>query len=289
MPVSLIIFSKNRPLQLDLCLNSLINFDAEYLPTVIYSCDDEYIESYEILKKNHIDVAFWPQSKSLFRDVLNRVVSHDCDYTCFLTDDCIVYRNTTKLCDDTLNEVFDTDMITSFSLRLGDNITKRGTNDGQFVHDPLAYTKGLNIFRNNRGMICYDRTQHFYGGYWNYPLSVDGHIFRSSDLQEWMFEICYLEPIKNWQHTPNELERALQRFSNEVPPLMVCDKVSSVVNSPNNRVQETITNLNGHQFSFSCSDLLKMYEEGQRIELNKLDFSNINCPHLELDILKGLE
>ena len=127
-------------------------------------------------------------------------------------------------------------------------------------------------------MICYDRTQHFYGGYWNYPLSVDGHIFRKEDIFDWMDEICYIEPIKKWKHTPNELERALQRFSNEVAPLVVCDHLSSVVNSPNNRVQDTITNWSGHSFNLACTDLLKMYDAGHRINLEKIDFSNINCP-----------
>jgi len=30
------------------------------------------------------------------------------------------------------------------------------------------------------------------------------------------------------------------------------------------------------------------YESGKRIDLNRLDLSNIQCPHQEIDIMKGL-
>ena len=35
--------------------------------------------------------------------------------------------------------------------------------------------------------------------------------------------------------------------------------------------------------------LLEKYESGGRIELEDLDFSDIKCPHTEIDILKGLK
>ena len=35
--------------------------------------------------------------------------------------------------------------------------------------------------------------------------------------------------------------------------------------------------------------LLNKYKSGARINLDSLDFSNIKCPHTEIDILKGLK
>lgn len=293
MPISSIIFSKNRPLQLDLCLKSLSNLDMDYVPTVIYDCDEEYREAYETLKQEHDGVEFWKQGKSLFRDVLNRIVTSDCDWTFFLTDDCIVYRKTAILSDVVLTEIFKDPLVSSFSLRLGLNTNKRayllGDNKIKMIDDPLRRFEWQVVYRNNRGMVCYDRTQHLYGGYWNYPFSVDGHIYRTKDLFDWVDEVCYIEPIKKWKQTPNEFERSLQRFVQELPPFVIMNESSSVVNSPNNRVQDTITNINGHDFAFNARDLLKMYNAGHRINPEKIDFSEVFCAHMELNILEGLE
>lgn len=293
MPISSIIFSKNRPLQLDLCLRSLPNLDMDYVPTVIYDCDEEYNEAYETLKQEHEGVEFWKQGKSLFRDVLNRIVTSNCDWTFFLTDDCIVYQKTAILSDVVLAEIFKDPLASSFSLRLGLNTNKRayllGDNKIKMIDDPLRRFEWQVVYRNNRGMVCYDRTQHLYGGYWNYPFSVDGHIYRTKDLLGWVDEVCYIEPIKKWKQTPNEFERSLQRFVQELPPFVIMNESSSVVNSPNNRVQDTITNINGHDFAFNAKDLLKMYNTGHRISPEKIDFSEVFCAHMELNILEGLE
>lgn len=290
MSISLIIFSKNRPLQLDLCLSSLANFRADLSATVIYSCDNEYSDAYKTVKHEHrYNADFWEQGSSLFKDVYSRLVSHREDYMCFLTDDCIVYQETPELSEGVLKELFSFELLSCFSLRLGENTNKRDL-AGTVMDDPLRYAEGLQIFRNNRGMICYDRTQHLHGGYWNYPLSVDGHIYRCSDMVEWMDELCHIEKIKDWKQTPNELEKALQRFCNIAPPFVAFDQKSSVVNSPNNRVQDTIENRNGDYFNFTCDHLLDLYTSGKRIELQKLkdrNAFNVNCPHTEIDILQG--
>jgi hypothetical protein len=71
---------------------------------------------------------------------------------------------------------------------------------------------------------------------------------------------------------------------------------SVVVNSPNNRVQETHNeNRSGDVFDYDQNTLLSKYESGARINfktiyaLLRLPFNEIKCPHTEIDILKGLE
>lgn len=290
--ITLIIFSKNRPLQLDLCLSSVKqNFNASYTPIVLYQCDEQYENAYKNLRDEHADVMFWRQGKSLFEDVFVAINSYDDLYACFMTDDCIMYRQSPNLSDENLKNIFKIKEICCFSLRLGENTNKRGHSiDGKFqlYDDYLQYTEGLNVWKNDLGFICWDRTQHFYGGYWNYPISVDGHIFKVEDLSKWMEELVYIEKIKQWEQTPNELERALQRFVNEAGPLVGCFTVSCVVNSPNNRVQQTIHNYNGVFHPAETSFLLEMFEQGKRINLDKLEFK-VESAHTEIDILKGLE
>lgn len=292
--ITLIIFSKNRPLQLDLCLSSIAqNFNANYTPIVLYSCDEEYENAYKTLKQEHQDVMFWKQGRSLFEDVYVAVNSYDNLYCCFLTDDCIMYQQSPNLSNENLNNIFAMPSICCFSLRLGTNIKKRGhKNKGEdfaWYDDPLQYSPSINVWQNQLGFVCWDRTQHFYGGYWNYPISVDGHIFRTQDLSTWMEELVYLESIKKWNQTPNEIERALQRFVNEIPCLVGCFESSCIVNSPNNRIQNTIENYEGVFYPADSKLLLEFYEQGKRIKLEKLQIQEIECPHTEIDILKGLE
>ena len=103
-------------------------------------------------------------------------------------------------------------------------------------------------------------------------------------------EICHISKLypERWKHTPNELESALQRFWTITPNVMVSPMSSRVVNSPNNRVQNTHENLSGAQHSYDEDFLLGKYMAGNRINLDYLDFSNIQCPHTEIDLLRGL-
>lgn len=284
--ISLIIFSKNRPLQLDLCLSSIRNnFKANLLVTVIYSCDSEYESAYNDLKSAHSDINFWKQGKSLYRDISSRLHTADAEYVCFLTDDCFFFEESPLLCDQTLKVLFDTEQIGYYSLRLGENTTHREFNN-EFVLQPSV--KEQKVIRNHRGMILYDRTQHLYGGYWNYPLSVDGHIYRSKDIIQFVDELCFLEPLKKWQQTPNAFEQALQRFVHELGQLAICGKTSCVINSPNNRVQNTADNKHGIHYSIPCKDMLEYYNQGRRIIPWKIEMPKVICPHMEIDLLGAL-
>ena len=108
---------------------------------------------------------------------------------------------------------------------------------------------------------------------------------------EMMDELCFLEDHRRGSsQTPNQLETALQRFWTTSPNMIVCPRRSVVVNSPNNKIQETHNrNIAGEQYNANPVDLLDKYMLGKRINLDSLNFDNINCPHTEIDILKGLE
>lgn len=284
-----IIFSKNRPLQLDLCLSSFkknLNTVTSNI-VVIYDCDKEYVNSYKHLRLEHPEVSFWKQGRSLFDAIYIALSAYENNYACFFTDDCIVYRKEDSITDQSIEFIFKLDCVSCFSMRLGENINIR-TFDGGFIHDPLIYSDSIKVARASNGMICWNRTLHFHGGYWNYPLSVDGHIFRRRDLMEWVEEIVYLDKIKDWDHTPNTFEKILQRFNLESPPMVACPRLSCVVNSPNNRVQNSINNANGEKYFLDPLEMLKLFKQGKRIDVDKLDITNIRCPHTEIDLMKGL-
>ena len=278
--ITSIVFSKNRPLQLDLCLSSVKKNLPECSQTiVIYKNSEDFMTAHETLESEHPDVQFWPQDLSLFRDTHQAVMSTDNDYINFLTDDDIVFMNTPV--DYSLLKDPDTSCI---SLRMGLNICYR-------EHSGIRTEDKLDQHLEQNDMMLWKRTVKPYGSYWSYSLSLDGHVFYRPSIVEMLDELCYLEKrySSRWKQTPNQLEEALQRFWTTTPDFMISPKHSRVVNSPNNKVQDSHDlNVAGEHHACDEKYLLGKYLNGSRINLDYLDFGNIGCPHTEIDILEGI-
>ena len=45
--------------------------------------------------------------------------------------------------------------------------------------------------------------------------------------------------------------------------------------------------MKGETYEYTSNYLLDKYVSGARINLDRLDFSNIKCPHTEIDLVKG--
>ncbi len=283
--ITSIIFSKDRPLQLDLCLQSIYkNLKSSTRNIVIYKCSNErYQASYDGLRTAYPDVEFWPQGKSLLKDVYHSILTESNNgYVCFFVDDCIVYRDP-NINIGILDSVFYNEDVCCMSLRLGFNINQR-THGNMLFQDQIHQHQVI-----NKEWVAFPKTSVAYGNYWSYSLSVDGHIFRKHDMQKMVNELIYISDLyKEWKNTPNTFEAELQRFWTISPPIMICPIQSCVVNSPNNKVQESHNNTSGDLYSYDQEELLNIFLSGKRIDLDKLDIKDINCPHTEIDILKGL-
>lgn len=95
-------------------------------------------------------------------------------------------------------------------------------------------------------------------GDWGYPLSLDGHIFRSKDIRP-LIEQCAFD-------SPNTLEAALQVYAPRFTR-GVCYPQSKVVNIPWTRVQ---TDYNNRFGGLSAQALLGHWEAGWRIDLSRI-------------------
>ncbi len=302
-----IVFSKDRPLQLDLLLKSLALNCTDTKTFVLYTTSsDAYQESYLTLIQEHKDVEFVKQTYSIFDDVHNIVSNISDKYCCFLTDDCIFYRNL-EINHEDLDSIFDLTMgqlsgvedsndkaISCLSLRVGTNTTTRQINN-QIIQDHVP----SEIFVKDDKFLLWNWTNIAYGGYWCYPLSVDGHIFKTNLIKDYTEELVLLNTHYSnrgvpraksaWKQTPNEFESKLQRFVFDLGPVCTSLKESHVVNSPNNMVQDShLENRSGDIYNYTALDLKDEFDSGKRIDLNNLDFSGITCPHQEIDILRGL-
>ena len=283
--ITSIIFSKDRALQLDLTLRSIKhNFSESSDIVVLYKVSDHtHGFSYEILEKEYPEVTFEKQSDDewgLFGDI-ERLIAHSLqDYICFFTDDNIVYKKV-NLAGSNLSNIFENQM-SCLSLRLGLNTNLRDYGDGIPRADCLPQLDLREPF------LVWNRTSIPVGGYWSYPLSVDGHIFQKDTIRSFAKELNILNHALQWKQTPNEFESTLQRFWFDLPPMMSSFRQSCVVNSPNNRVQTTTENWHGRKFSFDAESLRDKFLDGRRIRLDKINFRNIACAHQELDILEAV-
>ena len=310
MPITSIIFSKDRPLQLDLCLSSMEEHDVNNIfeeKIVIYKCSNEkYSEAYRNLRKDHPSVSFWEQGSSLFNDVDVAVSYSLSSYIAFFTDDNIFYNDvllTQRWIDGAFRSALGA--LSHISLRLGKNTqhrSLRGTEE--MMWQPVGECAMMAINSEQvlptewEHLLCYDRSVHYYGGYWNYPISLDGHIFEQNVVQGWTEELCYLDKIKKWKQNPNELERALQRFCQECPTFVTMPPLGCVVNSPNNQVSdyfnnsESDKNVAGEYYPLQADRLLEDFNNGYRVchkTLRKAGhLDNVTCPHQEINILDAM-
>ncbi len=169
------------------------------------------------------------------------------------------------------------------SLRLGLNIVERQLSDGKFYPEANPI-----IYKIDQEFVIAKKTSTTYGSYWSYSLSVDGHIFRKKDIQKMVAELMHIKSIYEWKNTPNEFEAALQRFWTITPQCIVTPTKSVVINSPNNKIQETHNNRFGDDHFVNKDSLLEIFKSGKRLDMNKLNIENIKCPHTEINILEGL-
>ncbi len=297
-----IVFSKDRPLQLDLCLKSIKQnlFDDNKIVVLYKTSTDLYESHYTKVKEEHDDVEFVEQGHCIFDNLVD-LVSQSSDYLSFFTDDNIVFRKVDFTMEnvDVMFKAPETPC--AFSLRMGVNSRTRDYGDGKQREDavPKPIYK-IEMPSAQEAFLLWNRTGIGLGGYWSYALSVDGHIFTKGFMLYCCEELAHLRRFYDtrgvprskysWGQTPNEFESKLQRFYFSTTPMMASPEFSCVVNSPNNRVQSDAENRNGDHYSYDAEYLAEQFGLGKRIDLNKIDFDKvkITCPHTEIDILEGL-
>lgn len=198
----IIIFSKNRTLQLKSLLLSLRHYsDAdENKITVIYKADEDI--SYEPLI-NQFKCTFVKQGDFL-ADVTNIIVNSGAEYIAFMVDDLIFYGSFSW---DAIENLMDSGKdIDSFTLRLGKNI-KRG-------QSPDFKDAG-------NGMIFWD-TARGQGKYWNYFWEVSSSLYRKNLVMKY---ISRCRPEK--ERFPNPFEAHYYTCM----PTTRCDGIVRLVNS----------------------------------------------------------
>ena len=221
-PMDIIIFSKDRACQLDALLRSMERFvEYPHRTTVLYAASsDAYQSGYELVENWFRDVT-WVQEEDFKADLM-RLLGHarknGARHVMFLVDDIIFTHRFDS--EEMIGQLEEDDDILALSLRLGDNI--------RYCHPRGATTEPPEFIDNRRWAW---RDAH--PGYWDYPMSTDGNIYRLDDIVEAIADLDF--------QNPNSLEsqmagRPIDR------PYMVCHATPYLVNLALNLVQNVFDN-----------------------------------------------
>ncbi len=263
--INTIIYTKDRASQLNLLLDSLNkNATGIFKIAVLYKAsNNSFLDGYKKLQsKNVIEGITWVEETN-FKKQNIELLKTDLEYTCFFTDDDIVYQPINE--NEIISLMEEDDEVFCFSLRLGKNTTYCYTQNCNNVLIPLE---------ENDKFVKWDWTKHYMD--FGYPLSVDGHIFKTNDIANLSNKVSYVNP--------NTFEAALQIFDSFPKEKMAAYINNKLVNSPSNVVQSVYPNRKGEQFGISVELLNKMYLEGDCIDLNKIIFADIRGCHQELKL-----
>jgi len=265
-----IVFSKDRPMQLDLLLETMISrFDIEdYKVNILYkSSNDEFQRGYDLLINKYPQFNF-KKEESFKRDLIS--LFEDSEYTTFFVDD-IIFYNDLKLTRDELHNIFMITEANCFSLRLGLNTNHCYT---QQRLNKLNNYKTHNFYFDIdliEPVISWkvkDGTNDY-----GYPMSTDAHIFKTKEIKN----LCELIEYTN----PNTFEALLSNFSN--PEMIIASyEYSKIVNSPINKVQNVFENLAGMNYGYSAEDLNEMFLDGLSFNVSKMNFTEIKGCHQEI-------
>ena len=269
-----VVFSKNRPMQLDALLRSLLVYNQSWTDchvTVIYvASSPEFELGYDQVRRywsQNVEVEFREQTDSFKQDVLDAIRSHDA-LTMFLVDD-IIFTAPFHLSDKPNQNCLHTEQVICCSLRLWPGVNYCYPTR-EIVQVPECQLKNLNftsyLFNWKGGQ-----------GDFGYPMSVDGHIFRTP------FILRVLNAIQF--HNPNSMEGAMAGLAGFLGQwnFMTCYKDKArLVNIPANRVQDTAPNRHGDLWT--PEELNVQFLAGRAIDINPFKDLQSTAPHMELPL-----
>jgi hypothetical protein len=228
-----LIFSKDRPMQLQALLESLEWACPELVKEDIFilakgeSYKDKFFSKYKII----YETDFYKQLYTLINNPYY-------DTVMFLVDDTIFVQ---KCCLKEIEKKLQNKDVIGVSLRLGEN-TKY-----------CYMLKSTQCAVRKNSIIDWTLSSHDYA----YPMEVSSSVYRLVDIRKLM------EPCRN----PNEFELILHKQRNKNKNLLESFDISRAFSIPINVVQELWKNTKD---LVSAQDLIKKYNNGKRINTEGL-------------------
>ncbi|MER8603907.1 hypothetical protein NKH45_23285 [Mesorhizobium sp. M1156] len=259
--LSVICFSKDRPLQLEAYIESLMYFGGikpEYV-TVLVACSPGI--SYQRLVERFPKIN-WVHETAFRQDLLDALSACE-DYVLLGCDD-VVFKDFFDV-NDCIRALQMRQDVFGFSLRLGTNLN--------FIPAVLS----------EDGIFLWD-WQKAKGDYWRYPWEVSASIYRRDFIRR------YLEARADVTN-PNRFEAFLAKqisdLEAEIPPKLACFPSSCCVTITVNRVQDEYPNEFDESKDTGAETLYREHMNGLKQNWFKLarwsnDSVHVGAEHFEL-------
>jgi len=269
--INIIIYSKNRALQLEACLRSLEKHFKEFALAnikVIYSAtNSDFKAGYGKLMHQYTGGPIAFISQTAFRTDTLEAIDGTLPFTMFLVDD-IIFKSDFSLNDSIFALLKNNNAMVAASLRL---------------HRAATYCYALDanmtvpaFVRDVKGEYVVWRWPGCQGD-WGYGFSLDGNVYNTSYIKELLHNLDF--------HNPNELEARLNAPRVGLTPIYMCcyDGISKLLNVPANRVQHVFNNR--HELGKSVEELNAIFLSGKSISLkNVTGITNISV-HYPIDYI----
>jgi len=257
--INIIVFSKDRALQLELFIRSFNTFvknSLDYKISVLYTYSTPAFKiGYDWLIRDKPTNVNFIKEENFKQDTISLIDTNK-PYTVFFVDD-IIFKEPFAFYDDKMNIFINNQSISCLSLRL-------------HPHLVYCYAESRNMKRpvfDKNNIFNWTKETGDYG----YPMSQDGHIFRTHQIRQFHIDLEY--------HAPNTLEGKLHLQRKKMPPLMICYDKAKIINNPMNRVQFASINRCGN---ISAESLNNKFLDGYLINLKPfVGFDNV-AVHTEI-------
>jgi hypothetical protein len=265
--MNIVIFSKDRAMQLEALLRSYKEFCKDcYFNniTIIWKASTlDFLDGYMTLQENEAytkDLGItWVIQTDFKKNVLESLKSSS-EFSMFLVDD-ILFKEPFSSSDKQFITFRDSKEILCLSLRLWKGI--------DYCYPTNTTVTLPNDFDQFTGTWSWVGAE----GDWGYPMSVDGHVFRTELISQIAAKLNY--------YNPNTFEGIMAAFSGMLKNYgkMICyPQGSKLLNLPINRVQNDVNNR--FENSISAEEMNQRFLNGDRIDLKPFYFFPNHAPHV---------
>lgn len=260
--INIIVFSRDRACQLELFLRSMKFYFKEFdqhIINVLYTySNDKFKDGYDKLFSIHNDKNInYIKETNNFKDHVLSLLDQEKPYSIFFVDD-IIFKNPFTLDCKQFKMFTINNQILTLSLRLHPHLTYC-----------YAACRNMNPPKFNSDLVF-----NWYGseGDYGYPMSLDGHFFRTNEIKTLTTMISFTGP--------NSYESILACYPLITKLKMICFEESVIINNPINKVQQ-FNNVHGN---ISAEYLNDMFLNDNIIDFEDFKgLKNISC-HQELNI-----
>jgi len=265
--IDVMIYSKDRPCQLDLLLRSIKDqFLNVGKVAIIYKYSNvDFEKGYDKVFSTEygFDKPLFTFKEYNFSVDLKSILLHLSENVLFLCDD-DVFIAKTELSDDILEELEDA-RVNAISLKSGLHLTHQYPNIK--VELPTNFIKKQPYlmweWKHNRPDID-----------WGYPTCINSFIFNKSYYLELLNQIEF--------NHPTILEARLNTHRDKLRPIMVGLDSLKVLNIPCNRLQTVNDTPYGIEYSFTIEELNSKFLTGYRISTKNIYDKIVDRPNLDI-------